>query len=99
MAVALLLTVLVPAAMFLIFLTTQPRTAHQAEALALAQGHMEETLATAAFENATTRTPDEAWTLERSITFERDLALVTVAVYRRDRSTPLAVLRTARFDL
>ncbi|MEL6499772.1 MAG: hypothetical protein AAFQ31_14695, partial [Planctomycetota bacterium] len=95
-AVALLLTVLVPAAMFLVFLTTQPRTAHQAEALALAQAYLEETIATEAFEDATTRTSDAAWTLERSVAFEGDLALVTVAVYRRDRPTPLVTLRTAR---
>ncbi|MEL6706546.1 MAG: hypothetical protein AAFP15_19940 [Bacteroidota bacterium] len=95
-AVALLLTVLVPAAMFLVFLTTQPRTAHQSEALALAQAYLEETIATEAFEDATTRTADTAWTLERSVAFEGDLALVTVAVYRRDRPTPLVTLQTAR---
>lgn len=95
-AVALLLTVLVPAAMFLVFLTTQPRTAHQAEALSLAQALMEETLARAAFEDATTRTPDEAWTLSRTVAFEGDLVLVSVAVYRRGRPTPLVTLETAR---
>lgn len=95
-AVALLFTVLVPAAMFLVFLTTQPRTAHQAEALALAQAHMEETLALEAFEDATKRTPDAAWRLTRTVAFEGDLVLVAVAVYRRDRRTPLVTLETAR---
>ncbi len=108
-ALALLLTVLVPAVGTLTYLVTQKRTEHRMEALVFARHEMEQTLAAERFEPAVRQ--DGAWRTVRDIDSQDGLVVITLSVYRAPRGdatgesaggegvrarAPLVVLRTAR---
>lgn len=93
-ALALLLTVLVPAAATLTYLATQQHTRHTVEALALAQRTMERTLAAQAYESS-----EEAvgpWRVVTEAEERGRLVTVAVRVYRGEAERPVVGLTTAR---
>lgn len=93
-AIALLLTVLIPAAATLTYLATQQHTRHTVEALALARRTMERTLASEAYE------PSEEsvgpWRIVTGVEERGRLVAIAVHVYRGEAERPVIELTTAR---
>lgn len=104
-AVALLLTVLVPVVGVISHTATQHAQRDRITATVMAQDALERTLQQDAFHPATWTSADARWTLTRTVDAPASVATVTIQVWRarsapedvRDRRPPLVELSTARF--
>ena len=95
-ALALLITVLVPLASFSVGLFAGSYSKRVLTAQALAQELMEETLATNRFAPLDTLYHEGKWRGVRSVSIETDLVLIRVQVSPANRSQPSAVFTTVR---
>lgn len=94
-ALALLVTVLIPAAALLTRLVTEERVRHRIEAAALAQAAVEEAVATRRYEGEREVGPWRmVWEAER----QGPLVVLVARVYRRQSAEPLVELRTVRYE-
>jgi Tfp pilus assembly protein PilV len=95
-ALAILLAVLVPSAMFLTYIGNNVFVKDKIESFQLAQSQMEEVIATRNEQTLTFQVND-IWWVKRSVTREGDLIQLKVEVFKRDTtSTPKIKLETAR---
>ena len=95
-ALALLVTVLVPLGGMLGLTVAGRRVEERIRALQLAERAMERTLARKAYQDATRWMEKRRWRIERAIDRQADVVEIRVSVYRKDRTVPLVELRTAR---
>ncbi len=96
-ALALLLTLLLPMAVLLTTLTTRPDAARRMEALALAQHALEDVLRTPPADWQEAHAEQDGWTVETAVERAPLLAVVTVRVVRGEGPEPLVTLMTARY--
>lgn len=94
-ALALLLTVLVPTASALVYLTATPRIETRMEALARAQLSMEAQLAQNPVHWKDTVTEESPWSVHASV--ERTSTLSTIRIAAVHRGDTLVELSTARY--
>lgn len=94
-ALALLMTALVPASTMLLYLVQRPEIELRMEALAHAQAAIEETLSELPASWVERDTTYNQWTTSQDVHLQETLATVRVSVYRG--SDTLAVLSTSRY--
>lgn len=94
-ALALLVTVLVPVSGMLGLMAAGHRVERQMHALQLAERTLEKRLAQRNYQDVT-RKIETHWRIEQETEHRDGLVEIRVAVYRQGREAPLVVLRTAR---
>ncbi len=95
-ALALMVTVLAPAAGFVVHLTGRHLARQKIEALAIGQKALEKSIATLRFVNQITVDADEKWVVSEEYQVEEDLVTIQISVTRKGSSQPEISLRTAR---
>jgi hypothetical protein len=95
-ALALLLTVLIPLSTFVLYLVVQQRNTEQIEALSLGERFMEETLYDRSYAPEERWTDAGRWRLEKTVRQEAERVVLTVRVFRRGRAAPHVTLATTR---
>lgn len=95
-AVALLVTVVVPLGSFVVYLASQRHNADQVSALTLGTRYMEETLHTARYEMDEASEEDGRWRVRRDVRYEGGRVDIWVQVFRRGDPQPYVELYTVR---
>lgn len=94
-AMAILVSVLLPAGMFLGYMANTPQNEEKIIALGLAQSEMEQVLDSGNYKNAE-REIDNKWLIRNTIAKEDNLLQISVSVYRKNKSKPILKLITER---
>lgn len=94
-AMAILVSVLLPTAMFLGYITTNPINKEKIKALGMAQTEMESILNNKRYQSAK-KEIGEKWLIIDSTSVKNRLVNINVLVYKKHRSKPLVTLRTER---
>ncbi len=95
-AIALLLTVLVPVSAFLGSLATKRISKQKIEALAIAQASMENAIQLRDFTDKSVPVHDGKWILSEEYILNGDLVTIMITVAKPGRSRPGVSLQTAR---
>ena len=95
-AMAILLAVLVPSAMFLTYIGNNILAKEKIESFNLARNQMELALATQN-DSTFTKQIDHKWWVEKVVIREKDLRTIRVSVFKEDTlNVPVITLQTAR---
>lgn len=94
-AMAILVSVLLPVSMFLGYAGNSPRNEEEIVALGLAQAEMEKTLSEEKYTEAE-KIVGERWIVKKSVISELNLMQIEVSVYRNNKAEPLITLTTER---
>lgn len=96
MALALLMTVLLPLGSFVLQATVRHRSEDDLRALALAQAYMETTLHERSYTRAHVWEEARRWRVTREVRTEGALVTITIRVYRGAQAEPRVQLCTVR---
>jgi type II secretory pathway pseudopilin PulG len=96
-ALAILMTVLIPVIGFMAVLAGNHQAMEKVQALNYAQHSLESELLDQAWSDSL-YLPDERWSIERSVETDSTLVFIRVEVFRRGKPDPLVKLSTARLD-
>jgi len=94
-ALSILVSVLLPASLFLGYVAFNPRNKDKIQAIGLAQSVMEQTLESYNFINKEKRM-GKKWTIRQTVTRHRDLVIIDVKVYRMKDVEPIVSFHTER---
>lgn len=94
-AMAILVSVLLPVSMFLGYAGNSPRNEEEIVALGLAQAEMEKTLSEEKY-TEDEKIVGERWIVKKSVISELNLMQIEVSVYRNNKAEPLITLTTER---
>lgn len=94
-AMAILVSVLLPTTLFLGFIAANPMNKEKITALGLAQSEMERVLASKEYPG-TERVVEDQWIIKRVVSKKKKLVQVEVSVYRKNRTQPILTLNTER---
>lgn len=94
-AMAILVSVLLPTSLFLGYIAANPLNEEKIIALGLAQTEMEKIIASEKYENHE-KTVDDRWIVTNTIIEQEDLVQIEISVYRKKRIEPVVTLTTER---
>jgi Tfp pilus assembly protein PilV len=94
-AMTILVSVLLPASMFLGYVAASPQNEEKILALGIAQSEMEQVLGSRDYQNRS-KIVDRKWTVQNRITKTENLVKIQIVVYRVNRTKPVIQLQTKR---
>lgn len=96
-AMAILVSVLLPTSLFLGYIASNPLNKDKVTALGIAQSEMEQVLANKDYAN-NEEVIKGNWIIDRRISEEENLVLIRISIYRKDKPEPVITLNTERLQ-